>query len=185
MPVLESLDQGTLPWMLNHHIPWLNHVMVVVTRMGDQPFLLVVALAAVAVLAWRRQYCRALVVAGVALAGAALTEIIKQVVGRPRPYVPHALVTIPLSPSFPSGHALNSAAIYVTLALIAASLTTRSWLRGLPLAAGLGLTLLIGASRLYLGVHYLTDVMAGWALGLALALTGFWILGQMTVRRPH
>jgi undecaprenyl-diphosphatase len=116
------------------------------------------------------------VVAVVALAGIAFTEIGKEMVQRPRPYVTHPLVPIPSSPSFPSGHALNAMAIYLTLALIAASRTERAWLRALLVTGGLGLAILVGSSRVYLGVHYLTDVVGGWALGLGLALGGHWLM---------
>jgi len=77
--------------------------------------------------------------------------------------------------SFPSGHALLGAAIYVTLALVLADWLRRPRERLLVVAASLLLVLGIGASRLYLGVHYVMDVAAGWLAGLGLALLGRWL----------
>ncbi|MCB1057358.1 MAG: phosphatase PAP2 family protein [Acidobacteria bacterium] len=95
-----------------------------------------------------------------------LTPVLKLVFDRPRPdAVPH-LVDVSMA-SFPSGHSLHSAAAYMTLAAVAAT-SSRHRLAAFLLAAVL--TLLIGTSRIYLGVHYPTDVFAGWCLGGAWAV---------------
>src|SRR5690242_16829008 len=103
MTFFEGLDQGVLPWMQNHHDPWLDWLMVHITDLGDQPALYLIVLAAVALLAWRRQLRTAVVVATVALAGAAFSDLVKRLVERPRPYVLHPLIPVPGSWSFPSG----------------------------------------------------------------------------------
>lgn len=103
----------------------------------------------------------------VAASGGALVlaPLLKLVFARPRPdAVPH-LVDVTMA-SFPSGHSLHSAAAYMTLAAVAA---TSSRHRPAAFALAATLTLLIGASRVYLGVHYPTDVLAGWFLGGAWA----------------
>src|SRR5439155_17690729 len=93
-------------------------------------------------------------------------DAIKNVVDRQRP-VYNRIFTSEESPSFPSGHAAGSAVGYGMLAYCLA-LRWRTWRRRLPLVGVLVLlVLLIGFSRLYLGVHYLSDVLAGYALGLA------------------
>ena len=103
-----------------------------------------------------------------------LDGLLKQWIARPRPeLVPHlAQVT---DPSFPSGHAMVSAAVYLTLALMLAEGIERDGWRGTAGRAGVVgffslLVVLIGCSRVYLGVHWPSDVLAGWCFGTAWAL---------------
>ena len=88
--------------------------------------------------------------------------------------MPWRRVDLPPSPSFPSGHALESTAVYGGLALTLGRRLRRRCPRAVVFALGVALPLLIGFSRVYLSVHYLTDVLAGWAAGLALALLAGW-----------
>src|SRR5262249_44576114 len=82
--------------------------------------------------------------------------------------VPHLAAV--RSPSFPSGHSMLSAVVYLTLGALLARNTSEWNLRLYFLGVALLLTILVGLSRIYLGVHYPTDVLAGWAAGLAWAL---------------
>jgi undecaprenyl-diphosphatase len=79
------------------------------------------------------------------------------------------LVTVE-SHSFPSGHSMAAAAIYLTLGALLARFSARPAIRVYVIAVSLGLTCLIGVTRICLGVHYPTDVIAGWSVGLAWAL---------------
>jgi len=101
--------------------------------------------------------------------GTWLSHLLKQLFSRPRPdVVPH--LSHVQSPSFPSGHSMLSAVVYLTLgALLAASLS-KVRLKIYVLSIAVFLTLMVGSSRVYLGVHYPTDVLAGWTAGLAWAL---------------
>lgn len=101
------------------------------------------------------------------LAGPVDTAV-KLLFGRPRPA--GGLYQIPGSFTFPSGHATSSAALYLTLGLLVAPLLPPGVARRFALGCALGLPALIAASRAYLGVHYLSDVVAGLFLGSALAL---------------
>jgi undecaprenyl-diphosphatase len=145
-----------------------------VGKLGRDPVALAAA-AAVAVaffVAGRRVTALVLVLS--ALAGYGLTQGVKSYVHRPRPDVAWALEPIPDSPSFPSGSAVNAMACYVAAALLAARrLRGRFGRVALVGAAGV-LALAIGASKLYAGVHFLTDVVGGWAAGLACALLALW-----------
>lgn len=106
----------------------------------------------------------------VAIVGAAfLVESIKDIVERPRPdLVPHGVVTY--THSFPSGHATGGAATYLTLGALLARFEPRRRLKVFALSVAVVITLLIGLSRIYLGVHWPSDVLAGWTLGACWAL---------------
>ena len=95
---------------------------------------------------------------------------------RPRPQVVPQLRAV-VETSFPSGHAMNSAIIYLTLAALLARLVQPRALKVYFLALAMLMTFLVGLSRVYLGVHYPTDVLAGWTVGLAWASV-CWLVEQ-------
>jgi undecaprenyl-diphosphatase len=97
-----------------------------------------------------------------------LNGVLKLGFNRPRPsIVLHSVHTV--SSSFPSGHAMSAAIVYSTVAYLAARLQKRRWARWLTMLAAFTLIALIAVSRLYLGVHYPSDVVAGITIGLAWA----------------
>jgi len=144
------------------------------TNLGGPWLDIVFALAVVLLLALRRRRDASFVL----LAGGGatvLTNAIKFILARPRPHG-GGLVTVS-SYSWPSGHAASSVAFYGALAVLAAR-DVPDWAR---VAIWVGLVLLtgsIGATRVYLGVHYPTDVVAGWTVG------GLWLLGVVLITRP-
>lgn len=148
---------------------WLQGAARDVTALGSGTVLTLVALAVCGFLALVHRFRSMLLVAGSALCGAALNTLLKGLFARPRPtVVPHLAEAI--APSFPSGHAMLSAIMYLTLGAMLAQLTTRWRLKVYVLGVGLLLSFLVGLTRVYLGVHYLTDVVGGWMAGLAWAL---------------
>jgi undecaprenyl-diphosphatase len=148
---------------------WLPGAMRDVTSLGSPPVLCFFVLAVVGALAVRRQlHALALLVAASA-GGFALNELLKDLFGRPRPPLEFHLTEV-RSMSFPSGHAMLSAIIYLTLAAFLARLVKPPALKLYFVGLAALLTLLVGASRVYLGVHYASDVFAGWTAGLAWAL---------------
>ena len=112
--------------------------------------------------------------------GAVLMTLLKDVYGRPRPdLVPHGSYVT--SSSFPSGHSMLSAAVYLTLgALLARSLSERR-LKVFVLASAVLITVLVGVSRVYLGVHWPTDVLAGWTVG-AIWAAACWLAARWLQR---
>jgi undecaprenyl-diphosphatase len=90
-------------------------------------------------------------------------SLVKLVVHRPRPT--EALIVVPTTFSFPSGHAAASTALFLTLALLAAQGERRTGPRRVIIAAGLGIALMVAWSRVYIGVHYFSDVIGGMLLG--------------------
>ncbi len=143
---------------------WLREVFVDVTAMGSTTVLMIVtALAAGYLLASRRPVIAAFTVTAVGT-GAIAGTLLKLFYARPRPdIVPH-LVTFQ-SASFPSGHAMNSAVVYLTLAVLVSRSLQNRRISAYLVSVAISLTLAIGFSRIYLGVHWPTDVVAGWCAG--------------------
>jgi len=113
--------------------------------------------------------------------GTALAFWLKSLFDRPRPsLVPH--LSYVTSSSFPSAHSMLSATVYLTLGALVASVMARMRLKVYVLTLSLLLTLLVGVSRVYLGVHYPTDVLAGWMAGLTWALA-CWLVAHWLQRR--
>lgn len=110
------------------------------------------------------------------ITGTVLSNTLKQVFDRPRPEMLQAMRVF--TSSFPSGHATVSAVVYLTLAALLARLCTNVRLAVLCIFTGIFLTLTVGVSRVYLGVHYPTDVIAGWSLGAAWALL-CWVAAEL------
>jgi len=115
------------------------------------------------------------------LGGVTINSLLKIQFARPRPdlFVPAAKV---FTASFPSGHAALSAITYMTLAALLARMTVSPRLRVYFVAVAITLTFMIGVSRVYLGVHYPTDVLAGWCIGSAWALICWAIMTRLQHR---
>jgi undecaprenyl-diphosphatase len=155
--------------------PRLDGVMEVITALGSTPIVATLVVVTLALLWWRRHRREALFLA-VAMAGSlALNETLKLLVHRPRPQLDWA--ALQSGYSFPSGHAMNSLVFYSVVAIIIWATRGRR-AGGAALGAAAGLALLIGTSRVYLGFHYLTDVVGGflagsaWVLALAVVFGG-------------
>ncbi len=152
---------------------WLLQVMVDLTALGGGTVLTLVAVFVTLYLAARRKVALAVFVLSSIAAGGVLTAVLKTLFARARPdIVPH-LVEVS-SASFPSGHAMNSAMVYLTGAALLASAEPSRRVRIFLVSAALALTLAIGFSRVFLGVHFPTDVLGGWAIGIAWAVAASW-----------
>ena len=153
-------------WVLAHRTPWLTHVMRLVTAFGGSAVLVPVIVVVGLVLRRRRGTWAPLGFLVAAYAGALVGyNIGKRLVARRRPLRATWLVGAS-GYALPSGHATQSAAVYAALAVV---LIPAGWPAGRKRAARVAagvLVALIGASRVYLGVHWTTDVVAGWLLGL-------------------
>lgn len=148
---------------------WFEDTVAEITALGGFGVLALVIAIAVGYLGVLKKWGSALMLLAATLGGTALSEGLKIGFNRPRPdLVAHAVDVT--SMSFPSGHAMLSAVTYLTLGVMLARTQERKRVRGYILGAAVLLTLLVGASRVYLGVHWPTDVLAGWCLGAAWAL---------------
>jgi undecaprenyl-diphosphatase len=147
---------------------WLRKWMVDITTLGGGPFLtLLTAIIAGFLFVTRRPAMALFLVASTAGGGMA-GAFLKNYFVRERPDVVPHLVEVQ-SMSFPSAHAFNSAVIYLTLGALLARAETRRPVRLYIICTALFLTVVIGISRVYLGVHYPSDVLAGWCAGAAWA----------------
>lgn len=156
--------------------PWVRAAFLDLTALGGTTVLtLFTIIAAGYLLAARKRLNALLLVASIGL-GAIVCTLLKHLFARPRPDLVAHLVDVS-SASFPSGHAMNSAVTYLTLGVLLARLEPDRCKTAYLLGAAILLTLLVGASRVYLGVHWPTDVLAGWAVGGCWALL-CWAIGM-------
>lgn len=144
-----------------------------ITALGGTTLVTVVTIVSVLAFLFQKKRVHALVMAGVVLAAWASSQATKALYGRPRPdLVPHEAFVY--SASFPSGHSTMSTAAFLTLAMLVASLASNRRSKALAYGVAAVFAVGVGFSRVYLGVHWPTDVLAGWCLGSAWALAG-WI----------
>jgi undecaprenyl-diphosphatase len=164
--------------------PALAEVMRDVTALGGVAVLALLSLGVVGYLVLLRRYgLVALVI--VSVGGAImLNYLLKLGFDRPRPeLVPH--LTVAYQTSFPSGHSMSSAATYLTLGVMLARVQPRRRLKIYFLALAIFIMVLVGFSRVYLGVHWPTDVLAGWAAGAIWALVCWALAWWLTVGRAN
>lgn len=164
--------------------PWVTEVMRDLSGLGSTVSLSLITMATVGYLALALSHRSAVVVAVSVVSGSLLMTLLKSTIGRLRPDAQFAAVLAP-GLSFPSGHASMAAIVFLTLGALVAS--TRGSLRERSYILGVAalFTLLVGLSRVALGVHWATDVLGGWAFGAGWAMA--WLLGVRGLGRrgPH
>lgn len=163
--VTALFDAPVLQYAAAHRVAGLTSVMKAMTTVGNDLYLWIAVLIGGALLAWLTRSWRPLLLLALVMLGAvSLNHLIKLGVARTRP--PSQFWAIPAHDwSFPSGHATESAAVYRTLGYRFAGTQRRLGVKILTYAIGIAAPFLIGISRVYLGVHWPTDVISGWALG--------------------
>jgi undecaprenyl-diphosphatase len=159
---------------------WLQESIRDITALGSNTVLAIVLLLAALALGLLGKVRRAGAVV-VSAAGALVTvNLLKSVFARDRPDVLSELPV--LSASFPSSHAMMSATIYLMLGLVVAEAAERPAVRRAAVAAAVVVVLATGFSRIYLGVHWPSDVLAGWSLGLVWAVASALIFSALAQR---
>jgi undecaprenyl-diphosphatase len=165
----QRVDDAVLLWMNAHATPALTGLALDVTALGAGTVVWLVLLVA-SVFFWNTCHRWSAALLWVSVLGSGLINaIMKLFFARPRPHlfpwrVPYAGLS-----SFPSGHSMTSMVCYSTLAYLVARLVPSKALRVFTVCVAAAIVVLIGLSRLYLGVHYPSDVLAGFAMGLAWA----------------
>jgi undecaprenyl-diphosphatase len=152
-----------------------------ITALGGTTVVTLVTVVSVLAFLFHGKRRHALVMAAAVVLAWVSSEATKSFYARPRPeLVPHGVYVY--SGSFPSGHSTLAAATYLTLAMLVASLETRRRTKALAYGLAAALLTAVGFSRVYLGVHWPTDVLAGWCLGALWALAGGVALRGMGAR---
>jgi len=159
---------------------WLQQAATELTTLGGTTNLSLIVLIAIAFLLLHRRVASALFVLTAVLGGTGISEIIKAMFGRDRPPLIYRAV-VSTNASFPSGHAMLSTITYLTLGALLAQVMPGRRQKVFVFTTAVILALIIGASRVYLGVHWLTDVLAGWSLGAAWAMICW--LAAWSIRR--
>lgn len=167
---INGIDEPAADWLARHREQWLTMTLKVVTLLGNSPVIAAIALGVTAVVVWRSGRWLPAVAGVVGVAGIGLVILTaKAVVGRSRPAPPYALIA-ENGYSFPSGHATGTAAVALLCAWMLSRWVIGSWpARVAVWALAVGVTGAVGFSRVYLGVHFVSDVLAGWLLGAAWA----------------
>jgi len=162
----QQFDEAVLRWMAAHQVPWARQAMFEITLLGTG-LVLMTMVAVAATFLWLTEHrFSALLLLIATWGGVAINSLLKSTFDRPRPQVFEWGAQV-LTSSFPSGHAMTATITYGTVAYLAARLQRRRLSRWITLFIAAVLIVLICISRLYLGVHYPSDVVAGALMGLA------------------
>ena len=161
--------------------PWMESVLLDLTAVGSPTVLALVVLAVTGFLLLQTRYWTALFVMVTVVSGEVVSSAMKHLFSRPRPtVVPHLREVF--STSFPSGHAMTSAIVYLTLGAMLMRVSEQRLTKLYCFALALLLTMLAGISRVFLGVHYPTDVIGGWIIGFIWASICWLAAQQFEVR---
>ncbi|MEQ8850021.1 phosphatase PAP2 family protein [Botrimarina sp.] len=162
---------------------WVEEAMRDFTALGGVVISTLVTAGAVALLALKRKASMAIFLALAVATGVTLCLFLKSAYDRPRPQLaPHGSHVY--TKSFPSGHTMTAATAYLTLGVMLARVQRRRSVKWFLVASAVAVTLLVGLSRVYLAVHWPSDVLAGWALGAAWASL-CWIAALLITRQLH
>ncbi len=190
--VLEGTTQQYDEWVLRQLRPhgdmtdpigpaWFEDMWRDITALGSVAILSLVTLACAGYLLMRRQY-RMLALLGAAMVGGLIVSLLlKNLFARPRPEFAASAAHV-MTSSFPSGHSMLAAVVYLTLGALLARTGTRYRYKLYFLTVAVIITILVGLSRIYLGVHYPTDVLGGWSFGLIWALL-CWLVARFLQKR--
>ncbi|MEN6334310.1 MAG: phosphatase PAP2 family protein [Phycisphaerales bacterium] len=191
----EVLEGGTRQydeWVLRHlRTPddmthpigpkWFQDIWRDITALGSVTVLALVTFACGGYLLMRRRYRMLALLAAATLGGLAVSLVLKDLFARPRPEFASSAAYV-MTSSFPSGHSMLSAIVYLTLGVLLARTSARYRHKVYFISVALAVSFLVGLSRIYLGVHYPTDVLAGWSFGLIWALL-CWLVAQFLQKR--
>jgi len=148
---------------------WLTTAAADITALGSIAVLTFVVLVVGGLFASLKHFRQASILVLASLGGVAWSQSLKAIFDRTRPEEIYRIVEVE-NASFPSGHSMLSAAIYLTLGALIASFAQKRRVRAFALITAIIATIMVGCSRVFLGVHWASDVLAGWCLGGAWAM---------------
>jgi undecaprenyl-diphosphatase len=161
---------------------WLEIVATDITALGSTAVLTLLALLVGGFLLMKRKPWAVVTLTTALLGGLALSQTLKMLFGRERPPPPFRLAEA-INASFPSGHAMLSAIAFLTLGALLAKVLPEKRSKAYVMGAAIFVAMLVGLTRIYLGVHWATDVFAGWAVGAVWAML-CWIAAWL-IERVH
>ena len=165
---------------------WFEEMVRDVTALGSYAFVIIVVAAAIGYLLLVRKYGLALLLLAAEAGGMLFSTLLKELFDRPRPDLEHAARVF--TASFPSGHATLSSVTFLTLGALLTRTNADHKSKAYFMGIAVVLTIMVGLSRLYLGVHYPSDILAGWCIGSAWAAlcwaAALWLQRRGDVERP-
>ncbi len=160
---------------------WMKDFMRDITALGGLPILTLITLGVIGYLILQKSYRSLWLVLIATVSGFLMSLMLKFYFIRTRPdIVPHLMTET--TPSFPSGHSMMSAVVYLTLAALLTRLEVSNKVRMYTISLAILVVFLIGISRVFLGVHYPTDILGGWTFGLGWAML-CWYLARYLQQR--
>lgn len=185
---LQQIDEKILLMLRDNNDPSralgperLEFIVRDITALGSFTVITLITLFVVIFLLIKKEYRSVFYVLSASVGGAILLNVLKFIFARERPDIVQHLVS-EISMSFPSGHSTISAVVYLSLAVLIMRVEKSHKARIFIISVALFLTFIVGVSRLYLGVHYPTDVIAGWSIGLFWALF-VWLISSFIENR--
>jgi undecaprenyl-diphosphatase len=164
-----AMDNAILLAVAKTRTPWLTIAAIDVTALGSITLVVLFSVFTLVVLLVLRDRLGAFQLLAASAGAGILTIVTKDIIERTRPEQAQQLIAVS-GFSYPSGHSLSTSALYITIAIIACQYVQHSGARAAIFLAVAVVLVMIGASRVYLGVHYATDVVSGISLGAAWAL---------------
>jgi len=165
---------------------WFEEMVRDVTALGSYAFVIIIVAASLGYLLLMRKYGLALLLLAAEAGGMLISTLLKEAFDRPRPDLEHAARVF--TASFPSGHATLSSVTFLTLGALLARVNADRKAKLYFMGIAIVLTVMVGLSRLYLGVHYPSDIVAGWCIGSAWAVLcwagALWLQRRGDVERP-
>jgi undecaprenyl-diphosphatase len=161
--LLANLDAAVALWVALHRTSAITAILRLFTYIGGPIGMVILGVIVVGLLWWRRGRRPALTVAAALIGSSVLNEVLKAIFHRARPT--GEWLTQASGHSFPSGHSMTSMSFFLVLAVVLSSEGAARRARPLIVAVGILISLVIGWSRVYLGVHYASDVLAGYIFG--------------------
>ncbi len=177
---LTGADGPVTRWFVDHRNPVLNNLAIAVTNAAGPAETAALGVLVAVLLVWRtKRYGPALVMLVTVAAAAIVCTALKLIVGRERP--PQSIqLMLETDPSFPSGHVTGTAALLLMIALIVSARQSTA-VRTLLLSTAIAMTIIVAGTRMYLGVHWLTDVSAGALLAACMVTLGGYALHRLDV----
>lgn len=160
---------------------WVEEIARDLTSLGSYSVMLLIVAGVLGYLLLIRRRATAVFVLASIGGGIVLSNVLKHFFQRARPDIaPHAAEVF--STSFPSAHAMLSAVVYLTLAVVVARFALARLQRLYAIGIAIGITIIVGLTRMYLGVHWPTDIAAGWCVGAAWALACWYIATKLQAK---